>query len=73
MYKLNPSIKHHIIIGVLLSVWIFLFAFIIRPFDGGKLNFKVWLLMSTGFSLGVFLAYIILVLIQKRIYQKALK
>jgi len=73
MYKLNPSIKHHIIIGILLSVWIFLFAFIIRPFDDGTLNFKVWLLMSTGFSLGAFLAYIILVLIQKIIYQKALK
>lgn len=73
MYKLNPSIKHHIIIGILLSVWIFLFAFIIRPFDDGTLNFKVWLLMSTGFSLSAFLAYIILALIQKRIYQKALK
>ncbi len=73
MNKLNSSIKHHIIIGILLSVWIFLFAFIIRPFDDGTLNFKVWLLMSTGFSLSAFLAYIILALIQKRIYQKSLK
>jgi hypothetical protein len=73
MNKLNPSIKHHLIIGVLLSVWIFIFAFIIRPFDDGTLNFKLWLLMSIGFSLGAFVSYGILAFIQNSIYKKILK
>ena len=73
MNKLNPSIKHHLIIGILLSIWIFIFAFIIRPFDDGTLNFKIWILMSIGFSTSAFLSYGILTFIQKSIYKKALK
>jgi hypothetical protein len=70
MNKLNPSIKHHLIIGLLLSVWIFIFAFIIRPFDDGTLNFKVWLLMGIGFSSSAFLAYGILAFVQNKFHQK---
>jgi len=73
MNKLNPSIKHHLIIGLLLGVWIFIFAFIIRPFDDGTLNFRLWILMSIGFSITAFLSYGILALIQNRVYQKVLK
>jgi hypothetical protein len=73
MSKLNPSIKYNIGIGFLLSVWIFLFAFIIRPFDDGTLNFNGWLLISSGFSLGAFLSYLALTLFQKSVYQKTLK
>ena len=73
MNKLNPSIKHHLILGGLLSIWVFAFAFIIRPFDDGTLNLKVWFLMSLGFSLGVFLSYAILAFVQNKIFQKTLK
>ena len=73
MNKLNPSIKHHILIGLLLGVWIFVFAFIIRPFDDGTLNFKIWILMSIGFSTSAFLSYGILTLIQYRVFRKILK
>jgi len=73
MHKLNPSIKHHIIIGALLGVWIFAFAFIIRPFDDGTLNFKVWVLMSLGFSIGSILSYTVLAVVQKAVFQKLLK
>ena len=42
MKELNPSIKHHIVVGLLMALWIFAFAFIIKPFDDGTLNFRSW-------------------------------
>ena len=73
MKKLNPSIKHHLLIGIFLSIWLFIFAFFIRPFDDGTISFKVWVLISIGFSFIAFLCYGILALIQKKIYNKLLK
>ena len=70
MKELNPSIKLHLIVGILISLWIFIFAFIIKPFDDGTLNFRSWLLISFGFSLLAFLCYAILALLQKNIYEK---
>lgn len=70
MKRLNPSIKHHLLIGILLGIWLFIFAFIIRPFDDGTVSFKAWVLISTGFSLIAFLWYGVLAVIQKRIYDK---
>lgn len=73
MKQLNISIKHNLIIGLLISLWIFVFAFIIRPFDDGTLNFQSWFLMSTGFSLMAFLCYGVLIFLQKRIYDNISK
>lgn len=70
MNKLNPFIKHHLIVGTLISVWLFIFAFIIKPFDDGTIDFKSWLLISIGFSLLAFLCYGTLAIIQKPIYEK---
>ncbi|NML69860.1 LytTR family transcriptional regulator [Chryseobacterium sp. RP-3-3] len=70
MKRLNPSIKHHLLIGILLGIWLFIFAFLIRPFDDGTISLKVWVLISTGFSLIAFLCYGVLAVIQKRIYYK---
>jgi hypothetical protein len=73
MKKLNPSIKHHLLIGIFISIWLFIFAFFIRPFDDGTISFKMWLLISVGFSLIAFLCYGLLAIIQKSIYQKVSK
>lgn len=73
MKELNPSIKHHLIVGSLIGLWIFIFAFIIKPFDDGTLNFRSWFLMSLGFSLLVFLCYAILAAIQKKVYKRITK
>ncbi|PKD20374.1 histidine kinase [Salegentibacter salinarum] len=70
MSILNPSIKHHIIIGFLIGIWTFIFAFIIRPFDDGTLNFRLWALISIGFSLMTFFSYTLLAIIQKSVYLK---
>ncbi|WP_234418147.1 hypothetical protein [Aquimarina aquimarini] len=70
MIKLNPSIKHHLLIGVFICIWGFIFAFFIRPFDDGTLNFKAWLLISIGFNVIAFIAYALTSLAQKFVYQK---
>ena len=57
-------------IAVLLSIWIFIFAFIIRPFDDGTLSLTVWVLMSFGFAAGAFVAYAIVAIIQNKVYLK---
>ncbi len=69
MQKLNPSIKHHLLIGIFISIWFFIFAFFIRPFDDGTIVFKVWVYISIGFSLIALLSYFAIALIQKRVYQ----
>jgi len=73
MKQLNISIKHNLVIGLLIALWIFAFAFIIKPFDDGTLNFRSWLLISLGFSLLAFFCYSILAVLQKIIYKKISK
>lgn len=70
MYKLNPSIKHHLVIAILISLWLFVFAFVIRPFDDGTINFRAWFLISFGFSVMAFLCYGLLAFIQKSFYKR---
>jgi hypothetical protein len=73
MKQLNTSLKHNLIVGLLLALWIFVFAFIIRPFDDGTLNFRTWFLMSIGFSVTALICYGILAIVQRRLYQKISK
>lgn len=73
MKELNPKIKYHLIVGLLIAVWLFVFAFIIKPFDDGTINFKAWFLISFGFSVMAFLCYAILSFLQKKIYEKITK
>lgn len=73
MKKINPSIKHHLLIGIFIAAWLFLFAFLIRPFDDGTISFKNWIFISLGFSIISFLCYALLAIIQKKVYQKISK
>ncbi|KFF04839.1 LytTR family DNA-binding domain-containing protein [Flavobacterium reichenbachii] len=73
MKQLNISIKHNLIVGLLIALWLFIFAFIIKPFDDGTINFRSWLLISIGFSVLAFLCYAVLVFIQKQVYRRILK
>ena len=70
MKEFNPSIKHHLLIGVFICIWFFVFAFFIRPFDDGSLNFQLWVKISVGFSLIAFISYGLLSIIQNSVYQK---
>ena len=73
MEKINPSIKHHSLIGIFISFWFFIFAYFIKPFDDGTISSKQWILISVGFSLIAFLCYGLMTIIQKKVYQKVLK
>ncbi|MEM6718860.1 MAG: LytTR family DNA-binding domain-containing protein [Bacteroidota bacterium] len=73
MNQLNPSIKLHVLIGTLLSVWIFLFAFFIRPFEHGTMDLKVWITVSTGFSVLAFVCYGFITVFQKIVHQQTSK
>lgn len=73
MKELNPSIKHHLVVGLLIALWIFAFAFIIKPFDDGTLNFRSWFFISFGFSVLAFFCYGVLAVLQKNIYKKISK
>ncbi len=73
MKELNPSIKHHLVVGFLFALWLFAFAFIIKPFDDGTLNFRSWLFISFGFSVFAFICYSILAVLQKRVYKNISK
>lgn len=73
MKQLNPSIKHHLLIGIFMCIWIFLFAFFIRPFEHGTMDLQVWIKVSVGFSLIAFLCYGLISFLQKIIYQRTSK
>lgn len=70
MKRLNPSLKYHLLIGVFLSIWLFIFAFFIRPFDDGTISFKVWIIISIGFSVIALLCYGVIAFLQKWVYRK---
>jgi hypothetical protein len=73
MKQLNISIKHNLIVGLLIALWLFIFAFIIKPFDDGTINLRAWFLISFGFSVMAFLCYAILTIVQKNVYKKISK
>lgn len=73
MKQLNISIKHNLIVGLLIALWLFIFAFIIKPFDDGTINFRAWFFISFGFSAMAFLCYAILAIVQKSVYKKISK
>ncbi|UUW09837.1 LytTR family transcriptional regulator [Flavobacterium plurextorum] len=73
MKQLNTSIKHNLIVGLLIALWLFVFAFIIKPFDDGTINFRAWFLISFGFSITAFFCYGLLTIIQKSFYERITK
>jgi len=71
--KLNPSVKHHLTLGALLSVWAFIFTFFARPFEHGFMDLKKWIAVSIGFSLITFLAYATVTWVQSLIFRRLAK
>lgn len=70
MNKLNPSFKLHLLIGLLLGVWGFLFAWFTRPYEHGQMNQQIWINVSVGFSFLAFLCYIFTAWIQNLVYTR---
>ena len=70
MKALNTSIKHNLIIGALISVWGFLFAFFSKPFEHGTMDMEKWIYVSVGYSLIAFFTYVIVSYYQTYLYEK---
>ncbi|MHC0439282.1 LytTR family transcriptional regulator DNA-binding domain-containing protein [Flavobacterium sp. 3-210] len=70
MKQLNISIKHNLVISLLIALWLFIFAFIIKPFDDGTVNFRAWFFISFGFSIMAFLCYGLLAVVQNSFYER---
>ncbi len=70
MNKLNPSIRLHLLLGLLFALWGFLFMFIIRPFTDETTGFLFWIRSSIGFNLIAFLGYALIAVLQKSLYDK---
>ncbi|MEM8888546.1 MAG: LytTR family DNA-binding domain-containing protein [Bacteroidota bacterium] len=70
MNKLNPSFKLHLLIGLLLGVWGFLFAWFTRPYEHGQMNQQIWINVSVGFSSFAFLCYLLTAWVQNLVYRK---
>ncbi len=66
--KLNPSIEHHTLVAIVIALWAFLFSILGRPFEHGYMDLKIWLKVSTLFSLSFFLTYSIVAVIQNRLF-----
>lgn len=73
MNKLNPSIRYHLLVGLLFALWGFLFMFFVRPFTDYTTGFLFWIRASIGFNLIAFLGYALIAVIQKAIYDKLQK
>lgn len=71
--KLNPSIEHHTIVAIVLTIWSFLFSILARPFEHGYMDLKIWLKVSAGFGLAIFISYFIVSLLQKIVFNKTKK
>ncbi|ADR21238.1 hypothetical protein MATR_11330 [Marivirga tractuosa] len=70
MNKLNPSIKYHLLVGVFFALWGFLFMYMVKPFSDHTTGFYFWIRSSIGFNLIAFLAYGLIAIIQKAIFDK---
>lgn len=73
MNKLNPSLRHHLFLGLIFSLWGFLFMFVVRPFTDDTTGFLFWIRSSIGFNLIAFLAYAFIAVVQKAVYDKLKK
>ena len=70
---LNPSLKYHTFVGAFLSIWVFILGFVVRPFEHGNPDNRMWFYVSLGFGILVFVCYVAMSFIQKLIYKKIAK
>lgn len=59
------NFKYHLLIGVVLGFWIFLFLVLIGPFDVATVSFKNRLKMMPGYGIIFTVFYLFLVLVQR--------
>jgi len=64
LYPLDPLLKHHLLIGLLLAVWVFVFLYFTEPLDVSELSDTEKLYFLPGYGLLGGLSYIIFLPLQ---------
>lgn len=70
LYPLDPLLRHHVLIGLLLAVWTFVFLYFTEPLDVSELNNTEKLYFLPGYGLLGGLSYIIFLPLQHYLYRK---
>lgn len=69
-YPFDPLLKHHLLIGLILAVWVFVFLFFTKPLDINELNYTEQLIFLPGYAFLAGLCYILFLPIQYFLYQR---
>lgn len=69
-YPFDPFLKHHLIVGLLLAIWIFVFLYFTEPLDVNELNDKEKLLFLPGYGLVGGFCYLVFLPLQYFVYKK---
>ena len=72
-YPFDPLFKHHILIGLLLAIWIFVFLYFTEPLDVNEFSAGEKLKFLPGYGLLGGLCYVLFLPIQTLIFTKQLK
>lgn len=69
-YPFDPDVRHHLIIALLSSLWIFVFLFFTEPFDVNQLNYDEKFEYLSVYSLIGGLCYVAFLPLQYAIYRR---
>ncbi|WP_179345032.1 LytTR family DNA-binding domain-containing protein [Winogradskyella ursingii] len=69
-YPFDPLLKHHLLIGLLLAIWVFVFLYFSEPLDVNEFTAREKLIYLPAYSLIAALLYIINLPFQNWIYKK---
>ncbi|MFK7921233.1 MAG: LytTR family DNA-binding domain-containing protein [Bacteroidia bacterium] len=65
---LNINYRAQLLVGLIMSVWLYFFLVLIGPFDAAELSLKIRTILMLGYGLLFFLCYAILIPIQNKLY-----
>ncbi|MFP4846768.1 LytTR family DNA-binding domain-containing protein [Winogradskyella sp. PE311] len=69
-YPFDPLLKHHLIIGLLLAIWIFVFLFFTEPLDVNEFNTNEKLVFLPGYGLLGGFCYLMFLPFQYYLYKR---
>lgn len=68
---LNNSLKTHLLLGFVISIWLLFFLIVIAPFDISELTFESRLELMPAYGVLFFFSYVFALLVQYLLYNKS--
>ena len=66
---MNTSIKLHIIVGTIISIWLVVFLVVIAPFDASDLSFRIRAQILPPYGIICLLGYLVIIPIQNNLFR----